>query len=956
MRFSAPIFLVLLLLLPLTFYLSWGSGGTRVRRALSLFLRSVILLCLIFALAGLELVRGGDSLAVVFLLDVSDSMPDDAILAGQAYIREALQAMGADDQAALVVFGADALVERPMSGGKDLPALSSAPVSNQTDLAEAIQLGLALFPAGYARRMVILSDGAETTGDALAAARYAAASGAQIVVVPFVSEVSAEALISKVEAPAHLRSGENFTLDISVQATQPMRAVLRVLAGDRVVYQATHELRKGLQTFSLPLTAQETGFVSYQAQIIPEGWRDAYYQNNRLHAFSQVEGPPRALLIAPPAGETLPDGETRPDEAALLVQALSAADYEIDLRAPALLPSDLTSLAQYAVVVLADVPARDLTQSQMEALRSYVRDLGGGLVAIGGPTSYGVGGYYNTPLEDALPVNMQIKDQLRRPQLTMVFIIDHSGSMGETSGGATKLELAKEAAARSVELLFPADRVGVIAFDDTASWVVPITPLQDSQSVVNKIAGIQVGGGTDIYAGLLAMSKVLPQDPAKVKHVILLTDGGADPAGIPELVKKLYEENGVTLSTVGVGNDAAPFLKDLAELGGGRYHFTNDPVSIPSIFTEETTLASRSYIVEETFYPALVNSSPILANIYGLPPLRGYVATSAKDFARVILQSPKGDPILATWQYGLGRAAAFTSDASGRWAADWARSEIFPTFWAQALGFALNDSPGGALQTTVETRGEIARMLLDARELGGAFLNGYQIEANVVPPRGETQTIVFTQTAPGRYESEFKPQEQGVYLFRFSGKKDGAEDSAPIAGTTGWVLSYSPEYARLQPDPDLLLRLAELADGQVASPVPADAFKHDLPSSARAAQPFAPVLLLLAALLFPLDVAARRVIVTRSDWERAVELLTRALPRRKAEASALPADSRLTALKQAKNRARSQEPPRAETLDLPAAAEWTEEKGGRAQTTPPAEEKTSTASALLARKNERKKK
>jgi hypothetical protein len=331
-----------------------------------------------------------------------------------------------------------------------------------------------------------------------------------------------------------------------------------VLAKNEVLYESAHDLHKGLQTLSLPLTAQEPGFVSYQVQITPE--QDAFYKNNQLDTFSHVEGPPRVLMVAPPTGVALPNGDIRPDETSLLLQSLTSAGFDVKLVTPSFMPADLPTLAQYNSIVLVDVPASQLGNNQMETLQSYVRDLGGGLVAVGGPTSYGVGGYYGTPLEDALPVDMQIKDEKRRPSLDIVFIIDHSGSMGETSGGVTKLELAKEAAARSIELLFPNDRVGVIAFDDTASWVVPMTDLQNPEDVANAIGGIQIGGGTDIYAGLLAMSKVLPDDPAKVKHVILLTDGGADSTGIPELVKKLYQENGITLSTVGVGNDAAPFL------------------------------------------------------------------------------------------------------------------------------------------------------------------------------------------------------------------------------------------------------------------------------------------------------------------------------------------------------------------------------------------------------------
>ena len=951
MRFTSPLYLLLLLLLPLTVYLGWHGEKYRDpahrRELISLILRLAILLCLIFAIAGLEIVQSGNNLAVVFLVDVSDSMPQQAIDSEVNYIREALKSISADDKAAIILFGADALVERPMSSLNELASITSVPITNQTDLAEAIQLGLALFPSGYAKRMVILSDGAETTGDALNAAKFASASDVQIVVVPIISQVGAEALVTEVDVPTHLRNGEQFDLNVSIQANQSMRATVRVLARNEILYEGAHELHKGLQTLSLPLVAQEPGFVSYQVQITPE--QDAYYQNNRLDTFSQVEGPPRILMVAPPAGETLPGGDIRPDEYSLLLQSLTSAGFDVKLVTPSLMPADLPSLAQYNSVVLVDVPARALGNNQMETLQSYVRDLGGGLVAVGGPTSFGVGGYYGTPLEETMPVDMQIKDEKRRPSLTIVFIIDHSGSMGETSGGVTKLELAKEAAARSLELLFPNDRVGVIAFDDTASWVVPITDLENPDEITNAIGGIQIGGGTDIYAGLLAMSKVLPDDPAKVKHVILLTDGGADITGIPELVEKLYQENGITLSTVAVGNDAAPFLKDLAAIGGGRYHFTNNASTIASIFTEETSLASRAYIVEESFFPTLVNSSPILTNINEVPRLHGYIASSAKDLAQVILESDKGDPILAVWQYGLGRSVAFTSDATGRWARDWARSEIFPTFWVQAVRYTINDSLNSALQMTVEPHGETASITLDARNRTGDFLNAYQIKANIISPNGEAQSVTFTQTAPGRYESEFIPKEQGIYLIRFSGTTDTGNESSSFAETTGWALSYSPEYQRIGPNPDLLLRLSALANGQVASPLPADVFTHDLKST-RAAQPIAPLLLLIAALLLPFDIAARRLIITVQDLFHAREWFMNKFTSRVTNPTYVPqANPRMEALRNAKSRVRESAPAPVQEMHIETESTPSPEKEAQEAISKP-EQTSSTTSALLARK------
>jgi Mg-chelatase subunit ChlD len=518
----------------------------------------------------------------------------------------------------------------------------------------------------------------------------------------------------------------------------------------------------------------------------------------------------------------------------------------------------LADLAEYASVVLVDVPARDLAQRQQLALQTYVRDLGG---------------YFKTPLEETLPVEMQIKDQLRRPRLTMVFIIDRSGSMSEVSGGAAKIELAKEAALRSLDLLSPTDKVGVIAFDDSAQWVVPIASLEDKDAIANGIGSIRSDGGTDIFAGVQAAARVLPDDDSAVKHIILLTDGGADPTGVAEMIKAMHDDYGITLSTVGVGTDAAPFLPQLAEAGGGLYHFAADPASIPAIFTEETTLATRAYIIEEEFFPRQVSPSPMLAGIEAVPTLLGYVGTSARDSAQTVLVSAKDDPILAAWQYGLGRSVAWTSDATGRWAKNWVTWDAFVRFWAQVVRYTINTGAQSNAEVSVTHREGQATVTVDAQAENGEYLNGLTMQVNVVGPDGTTQTLTLVQVAPGRYAGTFTPTTEGAYLIRVVGTDaDQAPDSPPpVAETAGWVLSYSPEYHDLTADPNFLARLAASTGGGVVGQDPSAIYAHNLPAPRAATRPVWPVLLLLAALLLPVDIAVRRLVVTRYEMQRALQ-------------------------------------------------------------------------------------
>lgn len=841
---------------------------------MSLGLRLLILLLLILSLAGTQVVQAADRLAVVFLVDASDSISPTQAAQAEAFVREAMATMKVGDEAAVILFGANALVERPLSALAELAPITSVPQALHTDIAEAIRLGLALFPAGMARRLVIVSDGVATTGDAAEAARLAAASGVTIDSYHLSRATGeVEALLTDVSAPARVSQGEAFRIDVTAESTGDTPATLRVLAGGSVVYEDTVQLRPGVNNFAVRLRAAEQEFARYRVQLAPAN--DSYYQNNELAAFTEIVGPPRVLLVANDGTTTADDGSPLPDESPALRLALEATGLQVDRVTPADLSASLGQLSNYGSVVLVNVNAKTLSPRKMEVLQSYVRDLGGGLVAIGGPESYGMGGYFRTPLEETLPVDMQIKDQERFPSVSIVIVIDRSGSMGAQEGGLTKIQLAAEGAVRVAELLNDFDEISVIPVDtlpDNPIGPMPASQREEAIALIRQIgAG---GGGIYVRTGLEAAAEALLSSPNEVKHIILLADGAdsEQKEGVPELIDGLVAE-GVTVSTVSIGNGPdTPWLQEMAERGNGRFHFTDQAANLPQIFTQETTSIQRSYLIEERFFPELVSNSPILSGIRAVPPLYGYVGTSPKGTAQVILNTHQGDPLLAAWQYGLGRAVAWTSDASGRWATEWVQWEGFPAFWAQAIRWTISQSRDSNVETVVELRGEEARLTVDARGANGNFLNNLGMEANVVSPNGDVVSLPLQQVAPGRYEAEFVPEEDGAYFIRVAGGDEQTE--AVVAQTSGWVLGYSPEYQQFETDPEMLAELAAVGNGRnlsdsTAIPDPSLAvFEHNLSVSATT-QPIWPTLMLMAVLLLPVDIAMRRLVVTRRDVERA---------------------------------------------------------------------------------------
>lgn len=852
---STPLALVLLVAIPPIIYVGYPRYRyRRVRDSISLFLRVVIVLLLVLALAGLQAVQAADRLAVVFLVDASDSIGATVRQQELDYVQQSIHSMRPDDEAGMILFGANALIERPLSNVRELEEVRSTPDTGNTNLEAAIWLGLSMFPSDAARRLVILSDGHPTIGNAESAAQRAAAEGIEISYVPFFRPPTPEVQVTDLRVPSEVSEGQQFDLNLTISSQAATPATVTILASGTIINQENVDLKEGTNSYVLSLKSNGSGFKDFQVRVDPKG-SDGFYQNNQLATFSRVIGPPRVLLVS-----------TSDQESQYLAKALQQNGLIVDQTAPTGLPIGVAALAQYQSVILVDVPAEALLNHRMESIESYVKDLGGGLVVVGGPDSYAPGGYFQTPLEDALPVEMQIKDQQRLPQLTIAYVIDRSGSMGAPApSGVAAIDLAKEAMIRSINFLQPTDRAAVLSFDTEGSIIAPFQQVLDRQSLQRLIATLRPSGGTDILAGMRLTAQEIADEPSPRKHIILLTDGGASPIGLVELTQELYDKQGVTTSVISIGPDAPDFLKEMATVGHGNYHQVIDIDAIPAIFTSETVLASRSYITEQQFVPTLTANNPIMQGITAAPPLLGYVATTPKAASQVILRGPEPfhDPILVSWQYGLGRSVAFTSDATARWGTNWVQWSDFSRFWSQAVRWTISAQSSDNLESRVVMENGQARVIVDARDQDGAFLNGLKLNLSLIDPNLSGQSVTLQQVAPGRYEGVFKPSTEGAYFMRLSGS---APDAAQVNQTTGWVMSYSPEYA-VTANSDgaaVLDQLAKLTNGRSLADDPGGAFAHTLQAKA-ATSPLWQSLLLFALLLLPLDIAVRRLIVTRSD-------------------------------------------------------------------------------------------
>ncbi len=846
--FAQPLWLMALPLLAaylVAIRLPWWRAARRAGRAATrqefsrLAQRFVWASLLILALSGAVLTRPLDRQAVVFVLDGSASVAQVRDQAETA-ARTAAAGLRGGDLLGVVAAAAGARVEENLTAKPLFSHLAAAVPETASDLATGVRLAGALLPDGYTGRVVLVSDGRQTRGDLVAAARDLAARGVTLDILPLGSAAGSDLRLESVALPDTAYRGEVATLTARVNSDRPTPAILRVYRDDQLLLERPVDLRGGRQEVAISVPVGDPGLHRYRVDVTAtDPTADSTPANNALGAVQRVMGPPHVLVVT-----------SQPESVGSLRSALSAGGADVVVANPSALPADLAGWARYDAAILSDVPAEGLPAGAMELLEQFVRDLGRGLAMVGGPDSFGPGGYAGTPVERALPVYMDLRGRGRQPKVALALVIDKSGSMS-----GTKVEMAKEAAARSLRLLRPGDQATILAFDSMPQWVAPLTPITERERLEQSIGSIYAGGGTEVYPALSAAFETVRKAGAEVKHILLLTDGRSGSGGDYGALTKRMQEERVILSTVGVGEDAdTGLLEAMARAGRGRYHFTTDPADIPEFFTQETLTITRTLLVDGHFYPAAASAGPLLRGIGSVPPLDGYVATTPKEQAEVVLLSPEGDPVLASWQYGLGRSVAWTPDAAGRWSGAWAGSPTMATLWGNILSWLL--PPQGTGELAVRTEAEGDGSFTVTAENRSDWEQTRATRATLLGPNGQRREMELPPAGPGRYQARGEMPEPGAYVVQV--EQDGA-GGVKLAGESGWVAPYPAEYRESGVDRALLTQAAAAGGGRILDG-PAQAVAP-LQRTRAARWPLWPLLLALAALTWPLEIAARRLVM-----------------------------------------------------------------------------------------------
>jgi Mg-chelatase subunit ChlD len=867
-RTLLPWFLAaLLVVLACELYESFRARGVPQRQwRFGLATRGLIVVLIVLALVDPPFTTSSDQVTTAFVVDVSDSMGDDARDSARNWVESALTDAG-NGRWAVVEFGSDARVGTPT--GTDPYRRARGVETDATNLARALRLGESVLTGDTRQRLVLVSDGRANTGDLQEELDRLEALGIVVDVHTVTTTSVSDAAVSAIDLPSSVNEGESMEITVEVLSTVTADAVVELARGEgEVIATQGVSLTPGPNYLTFTAVAGEPGLEQFVASVRLTG--DAVPENDVHRAGVEVRGPTSVLIV-----------EGEPGGGEILHRILTSRGMSVERVAVEDTPG-LEELSVHRAVVLVDVSVRDLGDERIETLGVFVRDLGRGMVVVGGTQSYGLGGYRGSPLEALLPVDSEPQDTQREAEVAEVLLIDTSesmgachcaegGMMGSEEGGVNKTDISKAAAIRAIEALGARDEVGILAFSGSTEWAIPLQEFPDQETIEQGVGGLRPFGETRVVPAIQEAAEALLESDKELKHIILFTDGfttelelGAEFVGAPfagDLLSAVEEiaEMGITVSVVGTGEGAIPALEDVAEAGNGRFYPGRNMEEIPEIFVKEARLAARSYINEGQFYPVVTSTSEAVRDLASSPALLGYVATTPKPTAQVQLQVGElSDPLLSSWRVGLGKVTAWTSDVGDKWASGWAGWEGYSDFWSTVVRdtFPLAGSEGQRVEATIAD--ELMVIGLESAEEWPA---GTRPVTRVSYPDGTTEEVTLDRISDTAFETVVPARQGGTYAVGVS--VDGPDDEVVVLSTLA-TRSFAAEYLPGAADSDLMASVSASTGGR-GEIQPEQAFDTEGLEAGVTERHFRWWFLLLAALLWPVDVALRRLRLSRRE-------------------------------------------------------------------------------------------
>ena len=844
--FDSPGYLLLGLLVTIILLWYWKRTGITLsgpgswKRALKILLVALIFL----GLAEPKILMRTWNQCILFLVDVSNSIREDERKEIDAYLNLKITEKGQEDRMGILNFGERVAILIPAVDltKQDLLTVFSHPIgldvnTGYTDIEGAMNMAINVFPEGYKKKIVLISDGNENAGKAANLYEKLRGINIEVDVIPIGGIFHEEVVVESIYAPRKVRTGNPFHVDVVINSNTAAKGEMQILIDHELVKKVEIDIHQGdHQIYKFPVVLKEGGFHSISAHIFAE--KDTFFVNNKAETILYSFGRQKALFIIDPSSEE----SWRPEDRSYLHNVLGKNGIDAVTLPCDRLPVRGEEYSKYDVIILNNIPSNLLLPQQMEAISSAVHDLGVGFIMVGGGHSIGARGYARTPIEKALPVKLTPSKGGHPSSIDLILVVDKSGSMSE--GEDSKFRMVIESSQAVIEILNEEDRMGVIAFDSKPYTISDLSSINNRDELVFKIQGLTPRGGTDFYPALVQAFDWLEKSDAPYKHILLLSDGRTRERDFKGLVKEIVGKE-ISISTIGIGKDSnIPLLKEIANAGKGRFfNIGEDLKGLSDIFKEDTLMTIRDNLtVEETFTPRLKDPDPILNGIPLITPkMHGYMVTSSKKTAIIPVASHHGDPVVGLWMYGLGKAAIFTGDDGAWWSRDWVLWDGFGRLWLQLVKRTMRTETGGDENQVFKIRGSEVEVQYTTPE--GEV--PHNVMARVLPPDGRAFDLKLIHSSLGMYHGIMEDLGPGRYIVQV------VEDSPDKAGKVSmgaFVINGALEFVRLNKNIDLLKEIATQNGGNILS-------KEQY-------IPIWPYLYVVAVLIFLADVAVYREIHT----------------------------------------------------------------------------------------------